>query len=61
MTAEDRTQWWRLADGWQRFGIHTPMWRCGFCKVDIRGTVHEDRGVCGSCKSMHKLDDRRAA
>lgn len=58
----DRDQpWWRLEDGWQRYGSKTPKWRCGFCKVEIRGTRWEDRGVCGECIRMHGLDDGRRA
>mgnify|MGYP000494083268 CR=1 FL=1 len=44
-------EWWRSPSGWQEFGVHTPMRRCGVCKVDIVSDSWADkaRGLCGQC------------
>lgn len=44
-------RWWEQPRGWEDYGIHTPMRRCGFCKADIVSDEYADRerGACGTC------------
>jgi len=44
-------RWWEQPNGWEAYGIKTPMRRCGICKADIVSDEYADRerGICGVC------------